>query len=157
MLARIVLICAVIASVASAQRGGGGRGGGMGMGGGEFGMPSSRSRLDIYSDMLKLSKEQKKDFKSSMDEAQKEATPVHQEILKSRGAIAEAVRAGKSQDELNPLINAEAAMETQMVNIELKAFLRLFKSLDAEQQQRVNPILFMMKGVFSGKNWNSTE
>ena len=111
----------------------------------------------MISNMLKLTKDQKKDLKSAMDEGQKEATPVHEQILKSRDAIAEALGATKTRDEINQLINAEAALETQLVTIELKAFTKVFKKLDAEQQPRAGDLLFMMKGVFNGKNWNSPE
>jgi Spy/CpxP family protein refolding chaperone len=120
-------------------------------------MQAPQSRFDMISNMLKLTKDQKKEFKSAMDEGQKEATPVHEQILKSRDAIAEAVGAAKSQDEINQLINAEAALETQLASIELKAFTKVFKTLDTGQQPQATGLLFMMKGIFNGKNWNSPE
>jgi len=125
--------------------------------GGDFPMGGSISRLDRIATALKLNKDQKKDLKTTMDESQKEATPVHEQILKSRGAIAEAVGAGKSQDEVNQLINAEAALETQMAIIELKTFTKVYKGLDQEQQPLARSLLMTIKGVFNGKNWNSTE
>ena len=157
-LARLVLACAVLTSGAWAQRGGGGGRNGGGMGDmGSYPMPGSTSRFDMISNMLKLNKDQKKDLKTTMDEAQKEATPVHEQILKSRDAIAQAVGGGKSQDEISQLVNAEAGLETQMTTIELKAFTKVFKTLDAEQQPQATGLLFLMKGVFNGKNWNSAE
>ncbi len=121
-------------------------------------MPGSMSRLDMISGMLNLTKDQKKDFKTAMDEAQKEAMPVREQIVKSRGAIAEAVGAGKGQDDISRLVNAEAALETQMATIELKAFAKLYKGLDTSQQPRANRVIYIMRGVFStGKNWNSTD
>jgi len=107
--------------------------------------------------MLALNKDQKKDLKTTMDEAQKEATPVHEQIVKSRDAIAQAVAAGKSQDDVNQLVTGEAALETQIAVIELKAFAKVYKTLDAEQQPKATGFLYMIKGVFNGKNWNSTE
>jgi hypothetical protein len=159
-IARLILVCALFTCAVWAQRGGGGGGGryggGMDEGGGNH-MPAPQARFDMISNMLKLTKDQKKDLKSAMDEGQKEATPVHEQIMKRRDAIAEAVGASKSQDEINQLVNAEAALETQMTSIELKAFTKVFKTLDAGQQQQATGLLFMMKGVFNGKNWNSPE
>lgn len=121
-------------------------------------MPAPTSRLDMISGMLSLTKDQKKDFKATMDEAQKEATPVHEQIVKSRDAIAEAVGAGKGQVDINQLVNAEAALETQMATIELMAFAKLFKTLDASQQSKATGVIYMIRGVFNtGKNWNSSE
>src|SRR5262245_16347825 len=105
MIGKLSLIVMLVATLASAQRGGGGGGGGMGgMGGGGFPMGGVSSRLDLMATALKLTKDQKKDVKNTMDEAQKEAMPVHEQILKSRDAIAAAVAAGKGQDEINQLV-----------------------------------------------------
>jgi len=152
------LACALFTSGAWAQRGGGGGrygGGGGNMGG--YPMQGSMSRFDMISNMLKLTKDQKKDLKTAMDEAQKEATPVHDQIMKSRDVIAEAVATGKGQEEVNKLVGDEAALQTQLAAIEVKTFAKVYKTLDAEQQPQATGLLFMMKGIFNGKNWNSGE
>jgi len=143
------------AAVAFAQRGGGGGGG---RGGGSL-APNigfgPTSKLDRITQGLKLSKEQKKDLKETFDEAQKEAAPVHEQILKARLEIGEAVAAGKPGDEITKDVNAEGALEAQMAAIELKAFTKFAGSLDPEQQQRAGMLFIMMPGIFSNKNWNS--
>src|SRR5438132_13880119 len=102
MTRRILVIGVLAAAAAFAQRGGGG-GGGRGGGGGSsapnigFG---AGSKLDRIEAMLKLSKDQKKTLKQTFDDAQKEATPVHEQLNKARLAIGEAVAAGKSQEEI---------------------------------------------------------
>ncbi len=155
----VLLACALLAPGAWAQRGGGGgRGGGMeNMGGGGFPRAGNVSRLDMISNMLKLSKDQKKEFKAAMDEAQKEATPVHDQMLKSRNAIAEAIAAGKSQDEMKPLVDQEAGLETQIAAIEVKAFAKVYKTLEPDQRPQATGFLYILKGVFNGKNWNSAD
>src|SRR5262245_44282160 len=101
MARRILFIGFLMAVAAFAQRGGGGGGRG---GGGGMNMPTAgfgpANRLDRITELLKLDKDQKKALKQTFDEAQKDATPVHEQIVKARLAIGEAVAAGKSQDEI---------------------------------------------------------
>ena len=156
MLSRILLAGLLASTLVFAQRGGGrGSGGGMGMGGGGFG-PSTR--LERLSEALKLSKEQKKDVKAAMDDAQKEATPIHEQMTKSHLAIAEAIAAGKGKEEVDKAIHTEADLETQMVSIELHTFAKVVAFLEGDQRQRGVPIVFaMVHGAFNGKNWNSDQ
>jgi uncharacterized membrane protein len=155
MLSRILLAGLLASTLVFAQRGGGGgRGGGgdiapsMGFGGG--------TRLDRLTEALKLSKDQKKDVKAAMDEAQKEATPIQDQMNKSRLAIAEAIAAGKSKEEVDKAVLGEAELETQMTSLELHAFAKVVSSLEVDQKQRGVPAVFaMVKGAFLGKNWNS--
>lgn len=161
MLTRLILAGVLAVAGASAQRGGGmggsaggDMGGGMGGGmdrGGMTGRPTNR--LDMISDMLKLDKEQKKQLKTIMDEGQKQATPVKEQILKTRTALAEAVAAGKGQDEIAKMAADYAAAEAQMHQIELSAFARIYKALEKDQQEKVKPLFAMMSGIFKGKNW----
>ena len=157
MLSRILLAGLLASTLVFAQRGGGGgRGGGgdiaprMAFGGG--------TRLDRLTEALKLSKDQKKDVKAAMDEAQKEATPIQDQMNKSRLAIAEAIAAGKSKEEVDKAVLGEAELETQMTSLELHAFAKVVSSLEVDQKQRGVPMVFaMVKGAFLGKNWNSDQ
>ncbi len=158
MLTRILLAGLLASTLVFAQRGGGGggsRGGGggvpsMGFGGG--------TRLDRMSEALKLSKDQKKDVKAAMDDAQKEATPIHDQITKRRLAIAEAIAAGKSQEEIDKAVHSEAELDTQMTSLELHTFAKVVAVLEVDQKPRGVPIVFaMVRGAFLGKNWNSDQ
>ena len=154
MLSRMLLAGLLASTLAFAQRGGGGGGGR----GGDSIMPSmdfSGTRLDRMSDALKLSKDQKKDIKAAMDDAQQEATPVHEQLLKSRLAIAEAIAAGKSRDEIDKAVHSEAQLETRMASIEMHAFAKVVVLLEAGQKQAgIRMVFQMVRGAFNGKNWN---
>jgi hypothetical protein len=166
MLTRLVLAGILAVAVGAAQRGGGG---GMGGGGGEGGMGgmgggggmdrggmgASRptNRMDYLSDMLKLDKEEKKQVKAIMDDGQKEAAPVKEEIAKTRTAIAEAVAAGKSSEEIKKAEAAYAAAAVHMHQIELGAFAKIYQILDKDQQAKAGQVYGMMAGVFHGKAW----
>ena len=159
MLSRMLLTGALIAALAgtaAAQRGGGGgrnRGGDMGA---PF-TPAEMNRMDQMTAMLKLNKEQKKQVKETMDEGQKEALPLHEQLTKSRDDIAAAVQAGKSQDEVNQAVKACADVESHIANIELKSFAQIYNLLDADQRAKTRPVFMMMSGVFDGKNWTTVQ
>jgi len=150
-----------MAAVAFAQRGGGGMGGGMGSNRGMQGegMPQqmSRSRLDIFSQALNLNKDQKKDVKTTLDDAQKEAAPLRDQISEARQQIADTIQGGKNSDEINRAVNNCAALQTQMTAIEMKAFAKIFKLLDADQQKNARVAFQLMPGIFMGKDWNRIE
>jgi Spy/CpxP family protein refolding chaperone len=150
MFFRLLLAGILAASLASAQRGG--KGGGASSG--PIVMNTTPNKLDVLTDNLKLTKDQKKLVKTVLDEGQKEAAPLREEAAKSRQAIGEAVSAGKSQDEIDKLVKSHAGIETQMAGIEMKAFARIFKELDKEQQPRAQILFQMMSGIFKNKNWN---
>ena len=161
MLYRLILTGIVASTLMFAQGGRGGGGGGSRNSGGA-GVPTmqfSGTRLDRIAEALKLNKDQKKDLKASFDEAQKEVTPLHDQLTKGRDAIAEAVAAGKKPEEITPLITANSALDAQIASIELKTFAAFYKGLDKDQQSKPGmPGIFQgMRGIFNGRNWNVAE
>src|SRR5512133_1193829 len=105
---KLILIALVAATAAFGQPAGGGGGGRGGGRGGDSGMPmtfASRNKLDQMTDMLQLSKEQKKDLKALMDDAHKQAAPLKDQISKSLAAVTSAIAGGK-QDEVDKAITA---------------------------------------------------
>ena len=80
--------------------------------------------------------------------------PLHEQLTKAHIAIGEAV-AGSKQEEITKAVAAEAALQTQMTAIELRAFAKLVAGLDQEQQGKANQVFAMMRGLFSNKDWNS--
>jgi hypothetical protein len=158
MIRKILIIGVLVATVGFAQRGGGRGGGGGGGGGGmPAGMRAQTSRIDTFTTIFTLNKDQKRDVKTLFDDAQKEANPLRDQLSKSRLAIGDAVQAGKAGADLEGVIKANAALEAQMSAIEARTFAKLFKMLDKEQQSKAGAVFAMMKGIFGGKNWNTPE
>lgn len=151
MRTRLLLVGILAVSMASAQRGGGGRGGGGGGMNLPVGGPYTKNHMEQMTDILQLSKEQKKDIKTLMDEAQKEAAPVREQMVKGRAQIAASV-AGKP-DGLEEAIKSYSELEGQMAAIEMKAFAGIYKALDQEQKAKASGVFRMMPGIFSQKNW----
>jgi len=133
----------------------GGSGGGGEMGGGGM-MPSMPTPMERWSTALALNKDQKKEVKGIMDDGQKEAAPLRDQLLKGRQNIAQVVAAGKSQDDINAAINEYAATQAKMTQIELRCFAKIFAVLDKDQQAKSPQVLLMsMNGIFKNKNWDS--
>jgi len=87
-----------------------------------------------------------------MDDAQKEATPVKDQMEKGRLSIAQAVAGGK-QEEIDGAVKSYSAVESQMATIEMTAFAKIYKLLDKDQQQKAPQVYAMMPGIFKGKTW----
>jgi hypothetical protein len=160
MLTKLLMTGLLATTLVFAQRGGGGGGGGMGgesmggmSGGGMGGGMARMNRMDMISEMLKLNKDQKKLVKTTLDDGQKSAAPVREQLAKGRKAISEAVASG-SQDSINTAVDNYAAAEAQMATIELQAFAKIYPALEKDQQQHGAQFFAMMSGIFKGKNWN---
>lgn len=154
MIFRLLLAAALTAAFATAQRGGGGEGGGGR--GGDMAPSISRqapNKLERIEAMLKLNKEQKKQVKSVFDEAQKQAAPLRDQMIKSRMAIVGVIQSGKTGDELRQAVNGFAALESQMASIEMNAFAKVYKTIDLDQRKAASGVFAMMPGLFHNKNW----
>jgi Spy/CpxP family protein refolding chaperone len=149
MVKKILLITLAVSTLALAQ---GKKGGGGGGGGSMPMMGGSTNRMETFTTILKLDKDEKKQVKTIMDDAQKEAMPVRDQMEKGRLAIAQAVAAGKQED-VDAAVKTYAAAETQMAGIEMNAFAKVYQALDKEQQAKSPAIFNMFPGIFKGKNW----
>jgi hypothetical protein len=150
MFFRLLLAGILAASLASAQRGGGGKG----ASNTPIMMSTQPDKLGMITDALKLNKDQKKMVKTVLDDGQKEAAPLRDEAIKSRQAIGEAISAGKSQAEIDQLVKSQAAIDSQMAGLEMRAFVKIYQGLDADQQPRAQMLFQMMNGIFKNKSWN---
>ncbi len=117
------------------------------------------SRLERLTARLSLNKDQRKGIKAAMDAAQKEATPIHEQILKGRLAIGEAVAAHKGQAEIDAAIHSQAELETQMASVELHAFAKAVVLLEESQKGSggVQVLFETVRGAFDAKNWDEVQ
>ena len=156
MLRKLLVVGLVLASIGFAQGKGSKGGGGNTSGAGMMGT-APPSKFDTISNALNLNKEQKKAVKTMLDDAAKEATPVRDQLSKARIAIADAIQAKKTDDEISQGINAYAALATQMSTLEINIFAKIYAGLDETQKANRNAVgtLFsMMRNLFATKNWN---
>lgn len=149
MFSRVIVAGLLAATLLCAQGKKGNRGDSMG----DMAMAPSQNRLDIIEGILKLNHDQRKQVKSLLDEGQKEAAPVRDQIVKAELDLGEAAGAGKNQDEIDKEAGVCGTLQAQMTGIEMKAFAKIYQALDKDQQQYAGRVFFMMQGIFKGKNW----
>ena len=156
MIGRLLLAGIFATTLVYAQKGGkgGSRNGDMGA---DIPMVRPQSQLDTMEKMLKLNKDQKKQVKTVMDDAQKEAAPLRDQIAKSELDLGEAIAEGKSPDEIEKAAGAFGSLRAQMAGIEMTAFAKIYLALDKDQQPGAGPVFYMMQGIFNGKNWTEVR
>lgn len=157
MFLKVLLTAAAVSTLALAQGGGqGGMGGGGGGGRGEQGagavpMGNTRAQKETKGEQiaskLKLSKDQKTEFESTMEAAYQEAGPVRTQLAKSRADLANAVLAGKLADEIAQFTKAYTSAEAQMTGLEVKAFQKVYATLKPNQTSRAPEAFDLMAGI----------
>jgi hypothetical protein len=142
-----------IGSAASFQRGGGGgmRGGGMP---GGFSAPS---RLNSFTLMFSLSEDQKKAVKKILDDEFKAAAGLRAALSSAREPIGVAIR--DNQEAAIPgAIAAYAAAAADMATAEMKALAHVVSAISASNAPEASTVqtsVYMMRGAFSGKKWDT--
>ena len=154
-----LIIAAGLGPVSPAQRGGGLPKGPQGAeDDGGYAALSARAyqetRLERFTELLRLNKDQKNAAKEIFDAAQKEAAPVRDQILKSRAGLASAYLAKQPQNEIDQLTASYANELAQMTGIELRAFAKFCESLTPDQQKKAGPVFQLISGMFYGRDWN---
>jgi hypothetical protein len=163
MFLKVLLTAAAVTNLAVAQGGGdtggmGAGGGGMGRGGGAgsdmssmSGMGSTRpqkeSKADQMAGKLKLSKDQKTEFESILEVSYQDAAQVRSQLAQGRSALANAILAGQSADEIAQLTKAYTTAEVQMTGLEVKAFQKIYALLKPNQTARAPEAFDLMAGI----------
>jgi len=118
------------------QGGGMDRGGGMEGGGMGGGMRMQRqSPFDVFADKLKLSKDQKTEALSIVQDAAKEITPIRDQMMQARQNLAGALIQGQTGDPIDQILKAYAPLASQAAGIEAKAFAKICKMLKPNQEK----------------------
>jgi len=152
MFGKLSALGILAASLASAQWGGAPHGGGDDLSPRREG--PAQTRMDRIAAMLTLDPDQRKAVKSILDDGQKDAGPVRDQLAAAQTGIADSVLAGKGQEETGKTVEGYAALDTQMTMIELRTLTKISQSLRAEQQAKLGGLFWMMRGIFKNKNWN---
>jgi hypothetical protein len=156
VIAVAVVVCASIALPRAQGRGGGGSG--SSGGGASFSGMQSPTRLAMLGLALQLTEAQKKDAKTTLDAAFKEAAPLRAALTDARAPIGPAIQAGHEQAELDRDVSAYAAQAAAMAGAEMKALAKIVHSLSPEQQANASALTtaaYLMRGAFLGKKWDT--
>jgi len=152
MFLRIMLAAVCAAGLGFAQHGGGGGGGrSRGDSGQMSQMPRQRqSRLDVISDKLGLSKEQKEDFQKILASSTEQASTLNEELRNGRQMIASAMVSGKDNGaDWDKLKTAYTSVLAQEAALEAAAYQKLYAILKDKQKSKAAPVFAdLMAGMF---------
>lgn len=147
-------LCLAVAGLSAQSRGGGGV---RTSGGGSTG--TSQTRLVALTSTLKLDEAQKKQAKTILDDAFKNAAPVRTALIAAREKLGAAIQAGLDQTQIEQAMSAYAAQAAVMASAEAQAIAKILSGLTPEQQDSpvaVQTAASLMRGAFVGKKWDTT-
>lgn len=111
---------------------------GRGMGGVRGGVSrnipiDAHTTLLIFTALLSLTDAQQQQIGSSFDAAVKTAAPLNTQIENGKQAIFDAIKSGKSLDEIKTLTDHEGALESQLSALQVQTFAKMSLLLNNNQ------------------------
>jgi hypothetical protein len=120
---------------------------------GPHGFGSLEKRLEMFVDRvsedLALDKNQRKEFKDIIQQAQTAAEPVQQELQNLHKSLKEAIKNGKSAAVLDKLQQEVGATHIKLAVLQSTAFANAFKLLKEDQKDQAGIIYDMLPLVMS--------
>jgi protein CpxP len=106
--------------------------------------------FDRMAAQLNLTDSQKQQAKSIMQSARESARPISQQIRQNRLALRDAVKAGKSDADIDQLAASSGSLMGQATAIRTKAFAKVYALLTPEQRTKADQLGGHTRGMFRG-------
>ena len=106
--------------------------------------------FDRMAQKLNLTDTQKEQARSIMDSARASAKPLAQQLRQEKTALHDAVKAGKSDADIDQLSSQVGNLEGQMTAIRTKAFAKVYALLTPEQRTQADQMHEQMRNRFKG-------
>jgi hypothetical protein len=106
--------------------------------------------LMILTALLALTDAQQQQLGGVFDAAMKTAEPLNAQIENGKQAIFEAVKSGKSDDQVKTLAAQQGAVAGQLLALEAQTFSKMCAMLTAAQKSQVDDIMFTEIADFLG-------
>lgn len=106
-----------------------------------------QTKFGLFTEKLKLNKEQKEEATATVAAAIEESAPVREDLDKSRVALASALIDGKTGDDLKKPADDYTAAAARMTAIEVKAFSKVYASLKPNQQSKAGQAFELLAEV----------
>ena len=143
-LAKFLIILTLCSAVSLAQgRRGGARGGG-GQGGGRGGpvQMDERTALALLSVLLSLSDPQRQQLTTVFDAAAQTAAPIATQLEAGKAALFDAVKSGKSDEQIKNLADQEGSLRSRMLALQAQTFSKLWTLLTSDQKSKVDASMY---------------
>jgi Spy/CpxP family protein refolding chaperone len=144
----LLLGVAVLCPTLSFAQGRRGTGGGRVRGTGAPVQMDERTVLDLFSAILNLSDSQQQQLHAAFDAAVKTAAPISTQMENNNEAIFEAVKAGKSDDQVKTLAQQQASLSSQMLTLQAQTFSKTWAVLSSDQKARFDDLMYDDIGQF---------
>jgi periplasmic protein CpxP/Spy len=99
---------------------------------------------------LGLTDAQKAQAKTIFQSSHQTAMPIIQQLRQERQAVQAAIQAGKSDQEIQQLAQAEGPQLTQLASIRASAFAKFYAMLTPDQQQKLQTLRQSHHGKMNG-------
>ncbi len=140
-LIKLAAVAAVAGSLLLAQGPGPGRGN----------HPGGQRGFGMLGTALDLTDTQKEQAKAIFDAARQSAQPIQDQLKQGHEALANAVKTGKSDAEIDQLSSSLAPLLAQSTAIHTKAFAKVYAILTPEQKEKADKLHGQMHGMFQGR------
>lgn len=149
MLVLLVALCPT-AAFAQGRRGGFGGGGAGGAGRGRGGpvLMDERTVLDLFTAILSLNDSQQQQLRTAFDVSVAAAAPVATQLASAKQAVIEAVKTGKSEDQIKALSGQEGSLSAQMLILQAQTFWKMWAILNMDQKGQVDDLMYDDIGEF---------
>jgi|HubBroStandDraft_5_1064220.scaffolds.fasta_scaffold247883_2 hypothetical protein len=124
------------------MRGGGGAGGRI--------APSidEHTALIVFAGLLDLSDAQQSELEASFEAAIKTAAPLNTQIDSSKEEFYEAVKAGKTDQQIQTLADKQGTLTSELLDLQAQTFKKMVALLTADQKPKVDGTMFIDIGLF---------
>jgi Spy/CpxP family protein refolding chaperone len=116
-LAKLLIIMTLFSSLSFSQGRRGGAGGGRAHGPVQM---DERTALNLFSALLNLNDAQQQQLHTAFDAAVKTAAPIATQMESNKDALFEAVKSGKSDDQIKTLAEQQGSLTSQMLTLQAR-------------------------------------
>ena len=109
-------------------------------------------RLARMAQFLSLTNAQKEQAKAAFQQARQQAQPIRTQLQQNRQALADAVKAGKSDTEIQSLANTTGTLMGQLVAIRTGAFAKVYATLTPDQKAKADQWREQMRNRFQQRS-----
>ena len=107
-----------------------------------------RTALNLFSALLNLNDSQQQQLHTAFDAAVKTAAPIATQMESNKDALFEAVKSGKSDDQINTLAEQQASLTSQMLALQAQTFSKMWALLTSDQKPQVDASMYGDIGEF---------
>jgi hypothetical protein len=136
----ITLLCAGVSFAQRGGRGGGGRSAARSM--------NEDQVVQTFTLLLQLKDAERNALQSIIDAALPDAMALRKEIEAGKDALYDAAKAGKTDEEIDKVANAQAELAFRMKALETRTFAKFWRGLTSDQQAKADSFFYDQIALF---------